>query len=84
MHSMLPEHRGAPSGKGKLLSRGEAVGVGVGEQGRRQEGWMSEGEAVPNKRSWMSKGTKTRNTIIWTTSPFECWIRKSALMSDGR
>ena len=64
--SVLPEHRGAPSGKGKGLSRGEAVGVGVREQGRRGEGWRSEGEAVPNKTSWMSKGTKTRNTIIQT------------------
>ena len=34
---MLPEHRGAPSGKGKLLSRGEAVGVGGDLQPRSRE-----------------------------------------------
>ena len=43
------------------------MGVGVGEQRQRREGWMSECEAVPNKRSWMSKGTKTVTcTIIQT------------------
>lgn len=67
---MLPEHRGALSGKGKLPRRGEAgdrVGVvGRREQGRGGEERLSEGEAVPNQRNRMSKGTKACSTIIRT------------------